>query len=67
MHRLVKWQGGENSVGYYISGGVKQEIYWIKESESDMIRFYDKNGNEITVNRGKTYICFTDTEDVTFK
>lgn len=67
MHRLVKWQGGENSVGYYISGGVKQEIYWIKESESDMIRFYDKNGNEITVNRGKTYICFADTEDVTFK
>ncbi len=66
MHRLIKWQGGENSVGYYISGGVKQEIYWIKESESDMLRFYDKDGNEITVNRGKTYICFTDTEDITF-
>jgi len=43
-----------------------QEIYWIKETESDMIRFYDKNGNELTVNRGKTYICFTDTDDVEF-
>lgn len=66
MHRLIKWQGGENSVGYYLSGGVMQEIYWIKETESDFMRFYDKNGNEITVNRGKTYICFTDTDDTEF-
>ncbi len=66
MHRLIQWQGGTDSVGYYISGGIVQEIYWVKESESDMMRFYNKDGTELTVNRGKSYICFTDTEDVTF-
>lgn len=66
MHRLVKWQGGEDSVGYYISNGVKQKIYWIKESESDYIKFYDANGTELAINRGKSYICFNDMEDVDF-
>lgn len=67
MHRLIKWQGGTDSLGYYISGGVKQQIYWIKESESDYIRFYDMEGNELSINRGKSYICFNEMEDVTFE
>lgn len=67
MHRLIKWQGGEESVGYYITNGVKQQIYWIKDSESDYIKFYNTDGTELCINRGKSYICFNDMEDVTFE
>ena len=66
MHRQINWQGGKESLGYYISNGVKQQIYWIKESESDYIKFYDTEGNELSINRGKSYICFNDMEDTSF-
>ncbi len=66
MHRLIDWKGGKDSVGYYISNGVKQQIYWVKENEQSYIKFYDMNGNELSINRGKTYICFNDMEDVDF-
>ncbi len=66
MHRKIDWQGGTNSKGYYISNGAIQEIYWIKKSESDSIKFYDKQGNELSVNCGKSYITFTDTAKCEF-
>ena len=65
-HRLIDWKGGENSLGYYFSQGKMQQIYWIKNSESDYIRFYDLDGNELTINRGKTYICFNEMDDCSF-
>lgn len=66
-HRLINWQGGEDSIGYYISNGVKQQIYWIKETENDYIKFYDMDGNDLTINCGKTYICFNEMSEVDFK
>lgn len=53
--------GGE---GYYISMGREQEITWSKESNSSPIRVYDENGNELTVNAGKSYIGFIDDDGV---
>ncbi len=66
-HRLIDWKGGKGSTAYYISNGVKQPIYWIKNSETDSMRFYDLEGNELTVNRGKTYICFNEMDDCEFE
>lgn len=54
--------GGLNedyAVGYYASHGSVQNIRWAKEDENARIHFYDMNGNEIDINRGKTYITMT--------
>ena len=66
-HRLIDWKGGKDSLGYYISNGIKQQIYWVKDSEKDYMRFFDLEGNEISINRGKTYICFNEMDDCTFE
>lgn len=42
--------------GYYVTNGKAQKITWEKKKETGLTRFYDKDGNEIQINRGKTYI-----------
>ena len=48
---------GEGRSGWYITNGNAMQITWSKLSDTDVTRFYDMEGNEITVNTGKTYIC----------
>ena len=57
-HKSLDWKGGKDSVGYYISNGAVQKISWEKsKDEKSPLKFYDKNGKEIKINRGKTYIA----------
>ena len=42
--------------GYYITNGHAIPITWEKEGETGITKYYDKKGNEIKLNRGKTYI-----------
>ena len=42
--------------GYYLTNGVGIPVTWTKESETDLTRYYDMAGNEISINTGKTYI-----------
>ena len=44
--------------GYYITNGKAIPVTWEKNSELDITRYYDKDGNQITLNTGKTYIAF---------
>lgn len=46
---------GEGS-GYYLTNGKAVPVIWRKTSETDITRYYDANGKEITINAGKTYI-----------
>lgn len=46
----------QNQAGYYITDGRAEPITWSKESETGITKYYDMNGNEIAINRGKTYI-----------
>lgn len=59
-HRSVDWAGGKDAVGYYVSNGRKQKITWSKAkgNESSYLKFYNKDGEELTINRGKSYIAF---------
>lgn len=59
-HKDVDWSGGDDAVGYYISNGGMQKISWYKQenNEQDRIHLYDEAGNELSINRGKTYIAF---------
>lgn len=58
-HKNLNWEGGSNYNGYYISNGAVQKVHWAKEvnNENSYMRFFDERGNEINVNRGKSYIA----------
>ena len=42
--------------GYYITNGKAIPIIWSKGSETGMTHYYNSAGQEIAINRGKTYI-----------
>jgi len=42
--------------GYYLTNGKMEPITWKKGGETDITHYYDANGNELEMNRGKTYI-----------
>ena len=46
----------ENMPGYYITNGSAEKITWTKSSENGLTRYFDENGQELVINRGKTYI-----------
>ena len=60
-HKRLDWAGGSNAKGYYISNGKVQKIRWSKANgnESSYLKFYDTNGKELVINRGKSYIAYT--------
>ena len=43
--------------GYYITQGYASPVTWQKDSEWGATRYYDPNGQEITLNQGKTWVC----------
>ncbi len=47
----------ENMPGYYLTGGEAVDITWSKLAETDITRYYDGTGQQITLNTGKTYIA----------
>ncbi len=57
--KYVDWEGGENAKGYYISEGKMVPITWSKAGMYGPLKFFDANGNELQLNRGKSYIAFT--------
>ena len=46
----------ENGEGYYISGGRCEKISWSKPTEDSPTVYYGADGEELVVNRGKTFI-----------
>lgn len=68
-HKQLDWVGGAQSTGYYISNGSVQKIRWHKEpnNERSYMKFTDESGNEIKVNRGKSYIAMNYPGQATFQ
>ena len=46
-----------NREGYYITNGKAIKITWSKSEELSPTRYYDMDGNEITLNTGRTYVA----------
>lgn len=42
--------------GYYLTRGMAIPVTWKKGSNTDVTRFYDAGGSQISINPGKTYI-----------
>lgn len=55
MNFWVKESAGMS--GYYITGGKAIPVTWSKQDDIYPTKFYDEDGNEITLNTGKTYIA----------
>lgn len=51
-----------SGAGYYITGGQAIPVTWEKGSDCSITKYYDANGNEITLNTGKTYVGFVSNE-----
>lgn len=49
--------------GYYITNGKAIPVSWKKEGEFGITRYYDDKNNEITLNKGKTWVCIIPTSD----
>lgn len=64
-HRDVKWS--EGGTGYYISNGAVQEITWSKASVESRILLFDKDGKELTINAGKSYIGISYYDETTIE
>ena len=46
--------------GIYVSNGSYTDITWKKGDSDDMIKFYNKVGDELSLNVGRTYIALMD-------
>ena len=46
-----------NRDGWYITNGTAIPVTWSKDDELTPTKYYDLDGNEITINAGKTYIA----------
>jgi len=60
-------EGGD---GYYISAGKKINVTWTKETTSDQIKVFNEAGEEVEVNRGKSYVCLCEKsykDDISFE
>ena len=64
LHRDIDWSGGN---GYYVSNGAVQKITWSKAAESEPLKLYDENGEELTINRGKSYFGINYIGEATFE
>lgn len=47
----------EGGTGKYFTNGKGIDITWVKSVEDGRPHYFDPDGNEITVNQGKTYVC----------
>lgn len=48
--------------GFYISNGKAQFVTWEKDGEFGQTRYYGEDGKEITLNKGKTWVCVIGTD-----
>lgn len=51
------------SDGWFFTNGKGIHVNWEKETDYGTTRYYDDNGNEITLNTGKTMICIVEEDD----
>lgn len=68
-HKKIDWAGSSSSVGYYISNGAIEKIHWSKanNNEGEYLRFYKESGEELVINRGKSYIAYTSAGTASFE
>ncbi len=49
--------------GWYITNGKAEKVTWSKADLHSPAKYFDENGNEIQVNKGKTWVCIVGNDD----
>ncbi len=49
-----------NGQGYYITNGKRKVIHWSRETKTSTVHLEYRNGDELILNSGKTFICVVD-------
>lgn len=49
----------ERGTGYYLTMGEAVPVTFEKKDKDSMLRIFDENGKEVSVNTGKTYVCIS--------
>lgn len=57
VHGYLNVENTGKGTGYYMTGGRYEKITWKKNKKDSPTYYYDKDGNEITLNQGRTWIC----------
>lgn len=47
--------------GYYITNGKRKVVNWSRAGKTDTLHLEYRNGDELVINSGKTFICVVDT------
>ena len=50
------------NAGYYFTNGRGEVVTWEKDGALGVTHYYDKNGQEILLNPGKTWVCILQTD-----
>ena len=50
------------NAGYYFTNGRGEMVTWEKDGALGVTHYYDKNGQEILLNPGKTWVCIIQTD-----
>lgn len=50
--------------GKYITNGKAIDITWERADDNSITRYYDENGEELTLNQGKTCVCIVSNDSV---
>ncbi len=53
---------GESGEGYYFTEGKYIKITWTGSTDTEPLRFYTEDGNELMVNSGKTFVNLVDSD-----
>lgn len=62
-HDYLAFRFLDGGTGYYITNGQAISITWTKKDDYSPTKYFDKSGNEITLNTGKTMICIVEDGD----
>jgi hypothetical protein len=55
-----------SGTGYFACNGKYEKVTWLKKKAKHGYRFFDEDGNEISLGVGKSYICIVDkSRDIT--
>lgn len=49
-----------NGQGYYITNGKRKVLHWSRETKTSTVHLEYRNGDELILNSGKTFICVVD-------
>lgn len=56
-HGYLAIEAEKGGTAYVFTKGTYEKCTWTKDDIESPARYFDEDGNEITINQGKTWVC----------